>query len=52
MKKNKRDPLAELHRIRKEIYKKTKNMSASEYVNYIRKEAEKYKKLLKSKKTA
>ena len=52
MKRKEKDPLAELHKIRKEIYKETKQMSASEYVKYIRKEAAKYKKSLKNKKTA
>jgi len=51
MKKKQKDPLAELHKIRKEIYKKTKKMSASEYVKYIRKEAAKHRSL-KNKKTA
>lgn len=52
MKKKDKDPLAELHKIRKEIYEETKHMTASEYVKYIRKEAEKFKKLIKNKKTA
>ena len=52
MKKKERDPLAELHKIRKEIYKETKQMSASEYVKYIRKEAENCRRLKKNKKTA
>lgn len=51
MKKKQKDPLTELHKIRKEIYKETKQMSASEYVKYIRKEAAKYRSL-KNKKTA
>lgn len=52
MKKKVKDPLAELHKIRKEIYEETKKMSPSEYVKYIRKEAEKYKKSQKHRKTA
>jgi len=52
MKRKEKDPLKELHKIRKEIYEETKKMSPAEYVRYIRKEAEKYKKSLKHKKTA
>ena len=52
MKKKEKNPLVELHKIRKEIYEETKHMSASEYVKYIRKEAEKLKKSLKNKKSA
>ena len=52
MRKKQKDPLTELHKIRNEIYKETKQMSGSEYIKYIRKEAEKYKKSLKNKKTA
>ncbi len=52
MRKKEQDPLAELHKIRKEIYNETKHLSAAEYVKYIRKEAEKYKKSSKKKKTA
>ena len=52
MRKKEKDPLKELHKIRKEIYEETKKMSASEYVKYIQKEAAKYKKILKSRKTA
>lgn len=36
MKKKEKDPLEELHKIRKQIYKETKNMSPSQYIAYIR----------------
>ena len=52
MRRKEKDPLTELHKIRREIYQETKQMSASEYVKYIRKEATRYKKSLKNKKTA
>ena len=52
MRKTEKDPLAELHKIRKEIYEETKHMSASEYIKYIRKEAAKLQKSLKNKKSA
>jgi len=52
MKRKEKDPLDELHKIRKEIYQETKHMTASEYVKYIRKEAAKYIKPSKDRKTA
>ncbi|MBI2996172.1 MAG: hypothetical protein HYY52_05635 [Candidatus Melainabacteria bacterium] len=51
MKRKEKDPLEELHKIRRKIYEETKKMSASEYVKYIREEAAKLKKQV-SKKTA
>ena len=45
MKKKERDPLAELHKIRKEIYEETKHMSATEYVEHTRKRFETIKEL-------
>ena len=42
------DPLAELHSIREKNYKETKNMSPSEYINHIRKKAQKVFKHLKN----
>jgi len=41
------DPLKELHSIREQNYKETKNMSPSEYICHIRKKAGKVAKKLK-----
>ncbi len=41
------DSLQELHAIREQNYKETKNMSPSEYISYIRKKASKVSKSLK-----
>ncbi|MBI2996183.1 MAG: hypothetical protein HYY52_05690 [Candidatus Melainabacteria bacterium] len=41
------DPLKELHKIRGENYKKTKNMNAKEYFAYISKGAREFEKLRK-----
>jgi len=35
--------MAELHKIREQIYEETKNMSDEEFIEFIRKEAEKVK---------
>ena len=48
----KADPLEELHRIREKMYEETKHMTAKEHVEYIRKEAAKFKRRMKNKKTA
>lgn len=42
---NKKDPMEELHRIREENYRKTKNMSAKEYFAHISKGAQEFEKL-------
>ena len=44
---SKDDPLKELHKIREENYKKTKNMNAKEYFAYISKGAREFEKLRK-----
>ena len=44
---SKDDPLKELHKIREENYKKTKNMSAKEYFARISKGAREFEKLSK-----
>ena len=41
------DPLKELHEIREENYKKTKNMNAKEYFAHINKGAKEFEKLTK-----
>ena len=46
-KKKNIDPLQELHAIREQNYKETKNMSPSEYISHIRKKASKVSKSLK-----
>lgn len=49
---NNKDPLKELHKIREDNYKKTKNMSAKEYFAYIAKGAQEFEKLRKKVKPA
>ena len=41
------DSLQELHAIREQNYKETKNMSSAEYISHIRKKASKVSKSLK-----
>lgn len=45
--KKKIDSLQELHAIREQNYKETKNMSSAEYISHIRKKASKVSKSLK-----
>lgn len=43
---SKKDPLDWLHKVREQHYKKTKNMSPKEYVEYVKKRAEGVKRLV------
>ncbi|GEM_PF-5320273 len=47
-----KDRLDDIHKIRSENYEKTKNMSPSEYINYINKNASKLSTLIKKLETA
>lgn len=43
---SKKDPLNWLYKVREQHYKKTKNMSPKEYIEYVKKRAEGVKRLV------